>query len=271
MCLDCSQRRFHLFPKLFRLDKDCSTISQSSVSYTRFVEKESGFDSVLDALEAARPEVVLTSSAERAASVLRAQVDEGRLRSGARLPEEAIARALGISRNTLREALSQLISERILERVPNRGVLIRTPTADDVRDVYRARRVIETGAIRVGGQAAPHHVSHHHRAIRAAVDEGREALTRGDGDAVASANQHFHRAVVAQAGSARLDVEMNLLLAEMRLVFFRTGSARHFHERYVDRNGEIAGLLSSGDAEAAANAMDRYLHDAEAHLLTQFD
>ncbi|WP_197037896.1 MULTISPECIES: GntR family transcriptional regulator [Actinomycetes] len=230
------------------------------------METESGFDSVLGALEAARPEVVLTSSAERAASVLRAQVDEGRLRSGARLPEEAIARALGISRNTLREALSQLISERILERVPNRGVLIRTPTADDVRDVYRARRVIETGAIRVGRHARPQH-----DAMRAAVAEGQKALARGDGDAVASANQHFHRAVVAQAGSARLDVEMNLLLAEMRLVFFRTGSARQFHERYVERNGEIADLLSSGDVEAAAVAMDTYLHDAEAHLLTQFD
>jgi DNA-binding GntR family transcriptional regulator len=230
------------------------------------VETESGFDDVLGALEAARPEVVLTSSAERAASVLRAQVDEGRLRSGARLPEEAIARALGISRNTLREALSQLIAERILERVPNRGVLIRTPTADDVRDVYRARRVIETGAIRVGGDA-----SAQHEEMRRALSEGREAMTRGDGDAVATANQHFHRAVVAQAGSTRLNVEMNLLLAEMRLVFFRTGSAHEFHSRYVERNGEIAELLSSGDVEGAAVAMDRYLHDAEAHLLTQFD
>jgi DNA-binding GntR family transcriptional regulator len=230
------------------------------------VETESGFDDVLGALEAARPEVVLTSSAERAASVLRAQVDEGRLRSGARLPEESIARALGISRNTLREALSQLISERILERVPNRGVLIRTPTADDVRDVYRARRVIETGAIRVGVDASVQHED-----MRRAVSEGRAALARGNGDAVATANQHFHRAVVAQAGSTRLNVEMNLLLAEMRLVFFRTGSAHEFHSRYVERNGEIAELVSTGDVEAAAVAMDRYLHDAEAHLLTQFD
>jgi DNA-binding GntR family transcriptional regulator len=64
---------------------------------------------------------------------------------------------------------------------------------------------------------------------------------------------------------------MNLLLAEMRLVFFRTGSARDFHSRYVERNGEIADLLSAGDVEGAAVAMDRYLHDAEEHLLTQFD
>lgn len=230
------------------------------------VENGSDLVEVLGALEAARPDVVRTSSAERAAAVLRAQVDEGRLRSGARLPEEAIARALGISRNTLREALSQLVSERIVVRVPNRGVLIRTPTADDVRDVYRARRVIETGAIRVG-QGAEEFLA----AMRAAVSEGRDGLANADGDAVASANQHFHRAIVAQARSSRLDVEMDLLLAEMRLVFFRTGSAREFHSRYVERNGEIVELLTGGEIESAADAMDTYLHDAEQHLLTQFD
>lgn len=229
------------------------------------MENRSDLDDVLGALEAARPDVVRTSSAERAAAVLRAQVDEGRLRSGARLPEEAIARALGISRNTLREALSQLVSERIVVRVPNRGVLIRTPTADDVRDVYRARRVIETGAIRVGAGG-----DEFLEAMRAAVSEGRDGLATGDGDAVATANQHFHRAVVAQARSSRLDVEMNLLLAEMRLVFFRSGSASDFHSRYVERNGEIVELLAGGEVESAADAMDTYLHDAERHLLTQF-
>lgn len=225
----------------------------------------SDLDGVLGALEAARSDVVRTSSAERAAAALRAQVDEGRLRSGARLPEEAIARALGISRNTLREALSQLVSERILVRVPNRGVLIRTPTADDVRDVYRARRVIETGAIRVGGGG-----DQFLDAMRIAVSEGHDGLAAADGDAVATANQHFHRAVVAQARSTRLDVEMSLLLAEMRLVFFRSGSASDLHSRYVERNGEIVELLAGGEIESAAQAMDAYLHDAEQHLLTQF-
>ena len=230
------------------------------------MENESGLDDVLGVLAAARGEVVRTSSAERAAAVLRTQVDEGRLRSGHRLPEESIARALGISRNTLREALGQLVYERILERVPNRGVLIRTPGADDVRDVYRARRVIESGAIRVGRGAQPYLA-----AMAAAVDEGRVAIAAGDGDAVASANQHFHRAVVAQAGSNRLDVEMNLLLAEMRLVFFRSASARDFHTRYVERNAEIVDLMAVGAIEESAAAMDRYLFDAEEHLLTQFD
>ena len=66
--------------------------------------------------------------------MLREQVAEGRLPCGTRLPEERLAGALGVSRNTLREALSQLVAERILVREPNRGVVVATPDAGDVAD-----------------------------------------------------------------------------------------------------------------------------------------
>lgn len=227
----------------------------------------SELDDVLAEMETARSQVVLTSSSERAAAVIRDQVTEGRLRSGARLPEEAMAGALGISRNTLRESLTQLIAERILVRVPHRGVLVASLSSDDVRDIYRARRVIEPGCLRLAASAAPERMA----AVQQAVDEGRAAATAGDGDAVASANQHFHRAVVALAGSARLDADMGLLLAEMRLVFHRTGPADWFHLPYVERNAAIAELMGEGRIDAAVDALEAYLDDAEKHLLTTFD
>ncbi|WP_223164085.1 GntR family transcriptional regulator [Nocardioides mesophilus] len=71
--------------------------------------------------------LVLSTSADRAARVVREEVVEGRLRSGTRLPEEQLASALGVSRNTLREALSQLVAERILVREAHRGVLVAAP------------------------------------------------------------------------------------------------------------------------------------------------
>ena len=59
------------------------------------------------------------------------------------------------------------------------------------------------------------------RRCAAAVDEGHRAAADGRWDDLASANQHFHRALVALGGSPRLDQQMALLLAEMRLVFHR--------------------------------------------------
>ncbi len=228
-----------------------------------------GLDAVLEHVLAERRSrrTVMSTSADRAARVVREQVVEGHLRPGTRLPEERLAGALGVSRNTLREALSQLVAERILVREPHRGVVVATPESDDVEDVYRVRRLVEPAALAHGTAHTPERVD----AVAAAVAEGREAATREDWEGVASANQHFHRAVVALAGSARLDAQMDLLLAEMRLFFHAMGEPERFHRPYLEENAAIADLLSGGDRTAAAQRLEAYLSAAQDQLVAAFD
>ncbi len=213
-----------------------------------------------------RQRTVMSTSADRAARVVREQVVEGHLRSGTRLPEERLATALGVSRNTLREALSQLVAERILVREPHRGVVVATPDVDDVQDVYRVRRLVEPAALERGTGHTDERVA----AVAAAVTEGREGADRDDWVAVASANQHFHRAVVALAGSPRLDAQMDLLLAEMRLFFHLMRQPERFHRPYLDENAVIAALLTDGDRSSAAARLAGYLASAEAQLVAAF-
>jgi DNA-binding GntR family transcriptional regulator len=220
----------------------------------------------LSSLVRARASVLRTSTAERVADAVREEVVEGRLRPGGRLPEQALCDALGVSRNTIREALSQLVTERVLVREPNRGVFVAQPDANAVRDVYRVRRLIETAAVREGEAWGPEAVTR----VRAAVEEGRAAARTADWDGVASANQHFHRALVGLGGSPRLDQQMKLLLAEMRLVFHRMSEVRAFHEPYLERNDAICVLLEAGDRPAAAEEVRRYLADAEAQILDAY-
>ena len=220
----------------------------------------------LSSLARARASVLRTSTAERVADAVREEVVEGRLRPGARLPEQTLCDALGVSRNTVREALSQLVNERVLAREPNRGVFVAQPDAAAVRDVYRVRRLVETAAVREGEAWGPTAVAR----VRAAVEEGRTAARKADWDGVASANQHFHRALVAMGGSPRLDQQMKLLLAEMRLVFHRMSEVREFHEPYLDRNDTICVLLEAGERATAADEVRRYLSDAESQILEAY-
>ncbi|MEJ8279600.1 GntR family transcriptional regulator [Pseudonocardia spirodelae] len=223
---------------------------------------------VRDALASlAASNTVVVPAAERVADRIRVEVAEARLRVGARLPEQALGEALQVSRNTVREALSQLVAERVLVRIPNRGVFVARPGADDIRDVYSARLVIEPGAVRHGPRAAdPVALA----AVRDAFEYGRRAAVTGDWTGVADANQHFHRAVVALAGSPRLDREMGRLLAEMRLVFQRMPGVREFHEPYLARNGEIAALLADGRRADAADELAGYLVTARDQLLDAY-
>jgi DNA-binding GntR family transcriptional regulator len=201
------------------------------------------------------------STAARVADALREQLTDGLLPPGSRLPEEAIGEALGVSRNTLREAFVQLAGERLVVRQPNRGVFVAELSPDDVADLYRVRRVVEIGAVRSGG--SPLAVG----AVRGAVDEGRRAHESGDGRALGTANQHFHRALVALAGSNRLNAVMNQVLAEMRLVFHTVLISGEFHDKFLPDNEQICAHIEAGEFGAAADALGDYLDRSERELL----
>lgn len=202
-----------------------------------------------------------SSTAERVAAVLRERITEGFFPPGTRLSEEAIGGALGVSRNTLREAFRLLAHERLLVHELNRGVFVRLLRAEDVRDLYRLRRLLELEAVRSAGPSPDT------AALRAAVAEGEAAAAAGRWPAVGTANMRFHQALAALAGSPRIDELMRQVLAELRLVFAVMRDPRAFHEPYLARNAALVGLLEAGDTAGAAAALEAYLADAEAQLL----
>ncbi|MCJ8504572.1 GntR family transcriptional regulator [Kocuria flava] len=187
-----------------------------------------------------------------AAAVLRGTITAGRLLPGTRLSEAQVSRVLGISRNTLREAFAALADENLLTRLPHRGVSVARPGPEDVREMYRVRLALETSALRwTEPGPAPQ--------LHAAVAAGRAARERGDVAATADANQRFHRAVVALAGSSRQDELMDRILAEMRLVFLGMREDPSFHMPFVERNDRITALFEAGRSQEAAAEMAAYL------------
>ncbi|MHC5559351.1 GntR family transcriptional regulator [Kocuria sp. U4B] len=194
------------------------------------------------------------------AEVLRRGITAGRLLPGTKLSEAQVSRVLGISRNTLREAFTALADENLLTRVPNRGVFVARPGADEVQEVHRVRLALETSALR-WAQPGPQ------PELQAAVRAGRAARERGDVRGMADANQRFHRAVVGLAGSARQDELMDRILAEMRLVFFSMREDPSFHEPYLERNARILALFEAGHREEAALEMEDYLRVSREQLL----
>src|SRR5213595_430513 len=96
---------------------------------------------------AARLRVAVPEVASRVAAELRRQLIAGRWAPGVRLSEPTIAEDLGVSRNTLREAFAELAAERLVVRLPNRGVFVAAPGAEDLRDFYAVRRVLEMSAV----------------------------------------------------------------------------------------------------------------------------
>ncbi|WP_426997627.1 GntR family transcriptional regulator [Pseudarthrobacter sp. N5] len=196
------------------------------------------------------------------AGVLRQRISAGQLAPGTKLSEQALSEALGVSRNTLREAFTVLAGESVVQRIPNRGVFVAAPGADDVREIYRVRRMIEPAAV-LWGEVRAEDLE----ALDSIIDRARAALAAGSVQGMADANQELHEALVALSGSASLQELMERVLAEMRLVFHAMATTPDFHSHYVERNAALVAQLREGRREEAAAELRRYLDGAERELL----
>ncbi|MER6065986.1 GntR family transcriptional regulator [Streptomyces sp. NPDC001792] len=198
-----------------------------------------------------------TSTAERVSDILRTRIADGYFPPGTRLSEDGIGGALGVSRNTLREAFRLLTHERLLVHELNRGVFVRVLTVEDVEDIYRTRSLVECAVVRGLGEP-PYRLE----GVAAAVGEGERATAENDWKALGTANIHFHRELVALAGSERTDELMRSVFAELRLAFHVVDDPRRLHEPYLARNRRILQALQSGDKREAERLLETYFADS---------
>src|SRR6185295_11731322 len=80
---------------------------------------------------------------EQAYRQLRGHLLSRAIRPGDRLREIPLAEKLGVSRIPLREAIDQLASEGLVDRVPGLGSTVRSASPKDLREIYEMREVLE--------------------------------------------------------------------------------------------------------------------------------
>ncbi|TDU90447.1 DNA-binding GntR family transcriptional regulator [Kribbella voronezhensis] len=211
-----------------------------------------------------------SSSAERAADVLRRSITEGALRPGAQLSEIELTEVLQVSRNTLREAFRLLTHEGLLVYKLHRGVFVPELDERDVVDLFRLRRVLEVDVVRGLADRDSALPASRLEPLHADVESAKAAALAGTWPAVGTANMGFHRHLIGLADSPRLDAITSRLLAELRLLFHVMATPRELHEPYIARNQAILELLEARDYEQAADDLHRYLVDSEKGLLAAF-
>lgn len=84
----------------------------------------------------------------RLRDLIRADIVEGRLPSGARLKIDEIAKRYNSSAIPVREALQQLQGEGVVVFLPNRGAWVRPVDADFLRNIHELRALTEPYLIR---------------------------------------------------------------------------------------------------------------------------
>ena len=203
--------------------------------------------------------IAQSSTAERVSDVIRDLIVRGELLGGSALREHSLRESLGVSRNTVREALRLLSRERLVVYHLHRGVSVRQISAEDVREIFRTREPLEVVAIEYSRQAPPEAL----QGLLTPVEVAEAAARTGDWKAVATENLHFHQAIVDLVGSERISAFFLSLAAELRLAFAEVEHEAPFFSPFLPRNRLLAELIIAGRVEEACDEMRRYLGEAE--------
>ncbi|GHH65620.1 GntR family transcriptional regulator [Promicromonospora soli] len=206
------------------------------------------------------------STSDRISEELRQMIIEGRLRPGEPLAETRIAELLDVSRAPVREALQQLVQQKLLVSARNRGVSVAAFTASDIWEIYDARCAIEShaaGRIIDGGPGTRARATD---ALRAVLDRLRIALKQGDRRKISAIDLEFHTTLVASAGNSRLDDAYSILSAQTLACINRLEIALPSGEELVDEHGVLIDALAAGERETLLKAINDHLTLAASHL-----
>ena len=80
--------------------------------------------------------------------VLRQAILDFHYRPSQRLIERELMADLGVSRTTIREVLRELEAEGLVTSVPQRGMIVASPSLQEAREVYEVRHALEELAMR---------------------------------------------------------------------------------------------------------------------------
>jgi DNA-binding FadR family transcriptional regulator len=148
--------------------------------------------------------------AEQVAEQLRQRIADGEFEVGSRLPtEHQLTEELGVSRNSVREALRSLVHAGLLRAKAGYGTVVvatsdlapalaRRIEREAASDTAEVRLILEREASRLAARRA---TAEQRRALSAALDARAQAA---DGPAYVAADMRFHEVLMDASGNALL-------------------------------------------------------------------
>jgi DNA-binding GntR family transcriptional regulator len=139
----------------------------------------------------------------------------GRRHPRERLIEQELCAYFGTHRGDVRLALFELEKRGIVQRIPNRGAIVRDLTPQEVQEIYAVREELEVMAVRILPLPV---ASADLRNLVALQQRHSRAVDAGDLLVVFYSNLQFHRALFGLCGNACLIETIDQLAQKVRVI-----------------------------------------------------
>lgn len=188
----------------------------------------------------------------------------GEFSPGDHVNEKELALRFGVSRGPVREALRSLESSGLVEQIPNRGVFVRTLTAQQAADVYDVRAAL----FGLAGKLLAERITDEGIAkLRQFLADMDVAVAADNFEAYVKVNFAFHEYIVENTGNPTLAQQYLGLVKQLRLYRARSlmlGDSMHAshleHHAMVD-------AIAARDPMRALETHTRHVETAKQRLM----
>lgn len=187
-----------------------------------------------------------------------------KLSPGEPLSENQFVDRFQVSKTPIREALTSLVQDGLVEYTPNRGFMVRNVSVSDIQEIFEARIFFESEIFRLAVK----------KISDAEIDE-LEQQSQVDGDPKSpeyaetflETNRNFHMMLASAGGNSRLLWYYETLMNEAQRLFYMDLSLHHQEFRWGHGHESIIKALRSRDELGGVTAIRDTLENARKRVL----
>jgi DNA-binding GntR family transcriptional regulator len=202
------------------------------------------------------------SATQRIVDSITNAIADRRLMPGTKLSEQKIGDIFEVSRTVVRQAFNQLSRDRLVVLEPARGAFVATPTAEEARDVFEVRSILETAVTR---QLCATITDAQIRQLREHLAQERAALNQAEIPGRTRLLADFHLVLARMLGNQVLVQMLGELLTRSSLVALMRQSSQSAEESH-DEHVAIVDAFERRDVKAAVRLVDKHLGNVQRNL-----
>ncbi|PZP34546.1 MAG: GntR family transcriptional regulator [Roseateles depolymerans] len=207
----------------------------------------------------------MATASQRLSEQLRETIEEevatGKLKPGTHLDELELAARFGVSRTPIRETLSLLAGEGLVEIRPRRGAVVAQLSPARLVEMFEVMAELEAMSARLAARRIKDDALARLQAMHERCEQAAQA---GDPDAYFYANEEFHQAVYRAAQNEYLIEQAFSLQRKLRPYRRLQLRVRNRLQRSLAEHQAVLDAIRANEPEQAAQAM-------RGHVMVQGD
>ena len=200
---------------------------------------------------------------------IRDEIESGELEMGTPLPENQLAKEIGVSRTPIREALRSLEQDGYVKIIPQKGAFVSEISLEDLKEIYDIRKLLEPFAALSAVNRIPDgeidEMERGWKALKKAAPSGEVSLSK-----VSEMDLLLHMTITKYATNKRIGAIITTYHAQIqRFQKLSAQSLANIHET-IGQHLEILEKLRERDARGLSSLLYEHIAKSESNIMKDY-